>query len=162
MIKIFKVVFFLSIASFFLNCTENKENNILNPEQLQLDSISNVKEYNINDYNQIGLHNIVLKTKFESKKILFIFSADLVDENGVKFKAITPYPLSPSIYDHITFKFYDKDGFAIAKDTIKLREITKIVDQKGNAIKLQCDGEFKSLNKELYLKIKNIDFEWNF
>ena len=150
------------MTSFFLNCTENKENNSLKSEQLQLDSIANVKEYNLNDYNQIGLHNIVLKTKFESKKVLFIFSADLVDENGVRFKAVTPYPISPSIYDHLTFKFYDKDGFAIAKDTIKLREITKIVNQKGNAIQIKCDGEFKSLNKDLYLKIKNIDFEWNF
>ncbi len=127
-----------------------------------LDSISKVKTFNIENKDNIGLHNISLKSKFENGKVLYMFSADLVDEHGIEFKATTPYPNFPNYNDRLIFRFIDKDGFVIFSEDIYLNTITDIVNEKGERIALNCNGIFSGIKKDIYLKINKVDFNWAF
>lgn len=155
-------VYFYSKSQLIKFENENNKELSLKKEKILLDSILKVKEYTIVDYEEIGLHKIILKTKFERGRVLYIFSAEIADATGVRFKAVNPYPKYPSVGDRLTFNFYDKDGFVIANEDVFLNQITNVINNKGIVISLTSNGEFNELNKDLYLKIKNVDIGWRF
>ena len=162
LLVILPFVYFYS-KSEFIKLKKIKENEIsLAKEKIILDSISKVKLFEISNNDNIGLHNIVLKTKFENGKVLYIFSADLVDDNGIKLKAINPFPYTTNQNDRFVFNFIDKDGFTIATENVYFKDITKTVNDKGQNIAIHCDSEFSEINKDVYIKIKDVNYSWSF
>jgi len=155
-------VFFYSM-SIYDKIKKEKANELkLKAEKSILDSLSKVKIYNLGNYEQIGFHDIVIKTKFENGVSLFIFSANLADEKGVKFNSITPYPKFPNYSDYLTFRFYDKDGFELVSEKILLSEIINTYDNNGNFNGLSYNGNLGTIDKELFIKINNCDLSWRF
>jgi hypothetical protein len=162
LLVIIPFIYFYS-KSEFIKLNKIKDNEIrLEKDKIILDSISKVKIFDISNNDNIGLHNIVLKTKFENGKVLYIFSADLVDDNGIKYKAITPYPNSRNYKDRFIFNFTDIDGFTIATEEIYLNDITSTVNAKGEKIAIICNSEFNEINKDIYIKIKDVEYSWVF
>lgn len=155
-------VYFYSKSEYTKIKNENDKKNQAAIDKKILDSISKVKTFNIENKDNIGLHNISLKSKFENGKVLYIFSADLVDEYGIEFKATSPYPNFPDYNDRLIFRFIDKDGFEIFNEDIYLNTITKIVNDKGKRVALNCNGIFSGINKDIYLKINEVNFSWAF
>ena len=155
-------VFFYSMSVYVKIKKDNQNEIKLNAEKVILDSLSKVKIYNLGNYEQIGFHDIVVKTKFENVVSLFIFSANIADEKGVKFNSITHYPKFLDYSDNLTFRFYDKDGFELVSEKILLSQIINIYSNNGNFIGLSYNGNLGAIDKNLYIKINNCDLSWNF
>ena len=155
-------VYFYSKSEYTKIKNENEKEIKAEIDKKILDSISKVKTFNIGNRDNIGLHNIILKTKFENGKVLYMFSADLVDEYGIEFKATSPYPSFSNYKDRLIFEFMDKDGFVIVNEDIYLYTITKMVNDKGERIGLNCNGIFSGIKKDIYLKINEVNFKWAF
>jgi len=155
-------VYFYSMSVYTKIKKDNQNEIKLKAEKVILDSLSKVKEYNLRNIEQIGFRNIVLKTKFDNGVPLFIFSVDLADEYGIKFKSINPYPNSINYTDYLKFTFFDKDGFELASEKIFISQILHRKDDNGNFIGLSYNGDIGTIDKEVYMKISSCDLSWSF
>ena len=154
-------VFFYSMSVYVKIKKDNQNEIKLKAEKVILDSLSKVKVFHLPNYEQIGFHNIIIKTKYDNGVPLFIFSVDLADEKGIKFKSITPYPKINGT-NYLTLQFYDKDGFELTNEKIYLYNITNTNDDKGNFIGLSYNGDLGTIDKDIYMKISSCDLSWSF
>ena len=111
--------------------------------------------------SQIGVHRAFLKTKYISGSLKFQFTADLVDDKGIRVKAITPIPTNPNYLDVLNIDFLDKDGFQIAHYSLLIENLTNVVNIENKKIGYSYNGEFE-LSKDLYFKINSWELGWQF
>ncbi len=161
-IIIIPIAFFYTRSEYNRMKKENEAEIELKNEKIILDSISKIKIYNIQNIEQIGIQNIVIKTKYENDESLFYISADLVDENSVKSKKTNRFPNKLNNTNSLILIFYDKDGFKIGERKIFLDDLTYSNDINGYNVGLWYSGRIKNIDKEDYIRITNCSISWSF
>lgn len=151
---------FFSYATFKKYELEKIKADKIKEDIILSDSLSRVKIYQTKEIPQIGLSNLVLKSKYINGKMKYSLIADfIIDPLGIISQK---FPTSSRNYnDYIEIKFVDNDNFNIVSATTLLRNIANITNEKNEKVGISLDGEVE-INKATYMKIRDWDIEWVF
>lgn len=132
-----------------------------------ISSIQETKKFNELDLSELKIPRVTLETRWKEGLMYYKFYIISKKKNESSYKSLLPDSLQNDTYfetrvktiQKINIEFMDKDGFKIFSLPISISDMTRNIDDNGNAIAYSINANIQ-MKPELYKDFQNWEFTY--